>query len=241
MLASSPPIWTISRAPAGLLRVPQPDPSIPEARIRTSACVSKTTGCSAIQSLRGASWRLRRTRRPKASASPASTTTANHVLPDIRLNVLEMRKCCKARVSLNAGKVANITTGERARRTRPNRQAADPQRSVPRNRSLSVIGMAPSCGRRRDSVIRSRRTPGDNRRKIGSRAEGDAHGALPKRLHVVRPLDRHIARSVFSASAKRTCWPFDLLAQVGLVRFRGSRATGVVFAAMLFTCGALSR
>ncbi len=29
-----------------------------------------------------------------------------------------------------------------------------------------------------------------------SRGERDAHGALPKRLHAVRPLDRHIARSL---------------------------------------------
>ena len=34
------------------------------------------------------------------------------------------------------------------------------------------------------------------RRKIGSRVEGDAHGALPKRLHAARPLDRHIARTL---------------------------------------------
>src|SRR5713226_6747623 len=29
-----------------------------------------------------------------------------------------------------------------------------------------------------------------------SRGERDAHGALPKRLHAVRPVDRHIARSL---------------------------------------------
>jgi hypothetical protein len=100
MLASSPPVWTMSRAPAGLLSVAQPDPSIPDARIRTSARVSKTTGCSAIQSLKGASWRLRRARSPKESASPASTTTENHAAPDMRLNVLKLPRRGKARVSL---------------------------------------------------------------------------------------------------------------------------------------------
>lgn len=102
MLASSPPVWTMSRASAGLLSVAQPDPSIPDARIRTSARVSKTTGCPAIQSLKGASWRLRRARSPKESASPASTTTENHAAPDMRLNVLKLPRRGKARVSLNA-------------------------------------------------------------------------------------------------------------------------------------------
>jgi hypothetical protein len=87
MVASRPPVWTISRAPAGLLRVTQPNPSGHNARIRTSARVSKTTGCPAIQLLSGASWRLARTSKPMLIASPASTTTQNHPSPDMRLNV----------------------------------------------------------------------------------------------------------------------------------------------------------
>jgi len=77
------------------------------------------------------------------------------------------------------------------------RSAADPQRSIPRNRSRSVIGhgallvaasgilVAAHTGRRARTGARS-----------SSRGKRDAHGALPKRLHAVRPLDRHITRSL---------------------------------------------
>jgi len=98
-------------------------------------------------------------------------------------------------------------TGDRRRRVRDNptvlidipirRSAADPQRSVPSNRSLSVIGhgalfvaaigflVAARAGRRPRTGASS-----------SSRGQRDAHGALPKRLHAVRPLDHHIARSL---------------------------------------------
>jgi hypothetical protein len=106
MVASRPPVWTISRAPAGLLRVTQPDPSGHDARIRTSARVSKTTGCPAIQLLSGASWRLARTSKPMPTASTAPTTTENHAPPDMRLNVLTLPSYYKPRLSLNSRKAA---------------------------------------------------------------------------------------------------------------------------------------
>jgi hypothetical protein len=80
------------------------------------------------------------------------------------------------------------------------RSAVDPQCIVPRNRSLSVIGhgvllaaasgilVAAHAGRRARTGARS-----------SSRGERDAHGALPKRLHAVRPLDRYITRSLTPA------------------------------------------
>ena len=107
-----------------------------------------------------------------------------------------------------AGKEQNRAIGALNCATKPpaadapnRRSAADPQRTVPRNRSLSVIGhgallvaasgilVAAHAGRRARTGARS-----------SSRGERDAHGALPKRLHAVRPLDRHIARSLTGGS-----------------------------------------
>src|SRR5260370_31220497 len=85
--------------------------------------------------------------------------------------------------------VGTVMSAESAR----SRSAAQ----CPENRSLSVIGhgallvatsgipVAAHAGRRASDDARS-----------SSRGEGDAHGALPKRLHAVRPLDRHIGRSL---------------------------------------------
>jgi len=95
----------------------------------------------------------------------------------------------------------------RIERAANSRQAADPQRSVPRNRSLSVIGhgallvaasgilVAAHAGRRARTGARS-----------NSRGERDAHGALPKRLHAVRPVDRHIARSLTAGGKGPAGW-----------------------------------
>src|SRR5258706_5750565 len=88
--------------------------------------------------------------------------------------------------------------------------AAEPQRSVPGVRSLSVIAAVPSPVRRRavpgghpaDGV-------GEDAARWSSRGEQDAHGALPRRLHGVWPLDLHITRSLTvatSASPRRTFW-----------------------------------
>ena len=104
IVVSRPSVWTISRAPAGLLRVTQLNPSGHDPRIRMSARVSKTTGCPAIQLLSGASCRLARTSTPMPSASPAPTTTGNHASPDMRLNVLTLPSYYKARLSLNTQK-----------------------------------------------------------------------------------------------------------------------------------------
>jgi hypothetical protein len=97
------------------------------------------------------------------------------------------------------GLAAQIPPGPplpRGRRLAPD-SAADPQRSVPENRSLSVIGhrvllvaasgilVAAHAGCRARTGARS-----------SNRGERDAHGALPKRLPAVRPLDDHIARSL---------------------------------------------
>jgi len=84
------------------------------------------------------------------------------------------------------------------------RSATDPQRSVPRNRSLSVTGhgallvaasgilVAAHAGRRARTGARS-----------SSRGERQTHGALPNRLHAVQPLDRQITRIANSGCQNR--------------------------------------
>ncbi len=75
--------------------------------------------------------------------------------------------------------------------------AADPQHSVPKPVALCdwprhALLMAAA----RDTGSRSRQTPARTSARPSSRGERDAHSASPKRLHAVRPLDRHIARSL---------------------------------------------